>query len=150
MDGLTATVKGGFDETRAGWGEVADEVREVKGGFDETRAGLGEVADEVREVKRGFDETRAEVRGWVCRGERGAAQHGQNPPGQQHVHQELAGSELPLPAPCGREESRDRGEEGLHGQTSWRGEEGHDAALFVPGRHERGAMRRRWRRLSVP
>lgn len=41
MDGLAATVKGGFDETRA----------EVKGGFDETRA----------EVRAGFAEVKGEL-----------------------------------------------------------------------------------------
>lgn len=46
---------------------------------------------------------------------------GEKHPGKPHVHQELAGSAIPLPAPCGREGNRDSGKEGLPGQTSRHG-----------------------------
>ncbi|CAN0458562.1 unnamed protein product, partial [Scytosiphon promiscuus] len=69
-------------------------------------------------------------------------------PGKPHVSQEPAGSELPLPTSCVRGGSQDTGEEELADQSAWHRHEGHDAALFVPGRHEQGAMWGRWRRLS--
>ncbi|CAM9712409.1 unnamed protein product [Ectocarpus fasciculatus] len=65
IDEVAITVRGGFDDTKAGFGEVKGEIER---GVDVTKAGLDEVKDTI---ERGVDDTKAglgEVKGEVERG----------------------------------------------------------------------------------
>ncbi|CAN0308780.1 unnamed protein product [Ectocarpus sp. 12 AP-2014] len=82
IDEVAITVRRGFDDTKAGFGQVKGEIErgvhvtkaglvdvqdEVKGGFDDTKAGLGKVKGEIErgvdEIKAEFGDVQAEVMG---------------------------------------------------------------------------------------